>query len=139
MKTIDRIEIPNFANVKYKVDDENNEVKPVLMFIVKSESEATEEQWQKVQQVINRYHQDKKNCRLIVDLSKSTMVFSLPYIQKWSEFFKINRNYLKEHVSYVSFISDNILINNMIKVAISLNPSKIPFHVVRDKREALSL
>ena len=136
MKTAEKVNILNFASVKFKVGEEKDNVLPVLMFNVKSESEATDEQWKQVQQIIDKYYEDQKNCRIIVDLSKTTMLFSLPYMQKWSQFFKTNRHYLKDHVSYVAFVSGNHLMRNMINVAITMNPSKTPFYVAGTKNEA---
>lgn len=139
MRTVEKTEIKDFASVKLKIDDDKDNVIPVLIFSVKSENEATDAQWQHVQQIVDKYYASKQNCRIIIDLSKTTMIFSLPYIKNWSEFFKTNRYYLKEHVSYVAFVSDNTLMKNMLKVAINITPSKIPFYVAETKKEAYDL
>ena len=133
MKTIEKKTVNDFAEFKIKKSSDN------LVFImikVTSTGEAHPDQWAQVQSIFDTYAKEQVCGKMVIDLSQSSAsTFSLPYIQRWSVFFKDNRKYLRECLTYVAFVSDSTLFRTVFSVAISLSPPQIPFHVVASKKE----
>lgn len=134
MKTIEACTIPGFATVKLK--DEGNDV-PCLILKSASNSEASEDDWDQLQTIIDTFASRQVQCRMFIDISKATMSLTMSYIQRWSKFFHHNRHYLRECVRFVAFITENMLYQNLIRVGIALYNPIVPFHVVDTKERLL--
>ena len=132
MKTVQKDAVINFADFKLKEEDG---LIPLLMIKVHSTDEANEDVWAEVQKLFDKYYENKQNCRMVIDLTKTQMIFSMTYMQQWSDFFKKNRKYLREHVKYVAFISENQLFKNLFSIMINLNKPQIPFYVINSKKD----
>lgn len=135
MKTIDKQHVPGFAEFKLKVDTNDTNTIPLLMVNIYEESDTSQDVWGSVQSIFDKYYTDNQKCRMVIDLSKTQMLFSMPYMQQWSNFFKHNRKYLREHVKYVAFISENTLFASLFNMMININKPQIPFYVIKSKAD----
>ena len=133
MKTIEKKTVEDFADFKIKKSSDDQ---VFIMIKVAATGEAQAKQWEEVQSIFDTYQKEQVCGKMVIDLSQSSAsTFSLPYIQRWSVFFKENRKYLRECLTYVAFVSDSMLFRNVFNIAITLNPPQIPFHVVASKKE----
>ena len=123
--------IEGFAEVKFK--PKPNEKYSMLKIKILSHDEANEILWNEAQQILDIYITRNETTRIVIDLQ--SMMYSMNYINKWAQFFKQNKVYLRDCVLYVAFICDNVIVNNFLKIAISISPPLIPFHVLTNKDE----